>query len=161
MYGHFDILISQYGQGKKIMHFRVMPLHYNCSLPAHFHEDWALKHTSERIWAPQTCQNITQIPPRHPSTHPYTFQTPTDINRHQQTPTDITQTPLNTSRHDSGVSDSVCQCLVMSAAVFWCLIPLGGVRGVSRFVWDTFMDVSVAPECLEGYLRAQSLRVGA
>ena len=29
----------------------------------------------------------------------------------------------------------------MSAAVCWCLRPLGGVRGVSMFVWDTFMDV--------------------
>ena len=89
-----------------------------------------------------------------PKYHPDTPQTPLhtplhipDTNRHQQTPTDITQTPLNTPRHDSGVSDSVCQCLVMSAAVCWCLRPTGGVRGVYRFVWDTFMDVLRCLSC--------------
>ena len=39
----------------------------------------------------------------------------------------------------------------MSAAVCWCLRPLGGVRGVStrlsRFVWDTFMDVLGCLSC--------------
>ena len=86
--------------------------------------------------------------------HPDTPQTPLhtplhipDTNRHQQTPTYITQTPLNTPRHDWGVSDSVWQWLVMSAAVCWCLRPLGGVRGVSGFAWDKFMDVLGCLSC--------------
>ena len=84
-----------------------------------------------------TYLSTSDMPKYHPDTPQTPLHTPLhipDTNRHQQTPTDITQTPLNTPRHDSGVSDSVCQCLVMSAAVCWCLRPLGGVRGVSRFV---------------------------
>ena len=126
--GHFDILMSQYDQVKKMS-----CLLGKCQngVSALYCKEWEPRYppnTSKRLWYPlkplrhpQTPPDIPQTPHRHPTDTPHTSpgnttcqQTTTDANGHRQT-----------------YSSSTCQCIGVSGSVCWHVLFPGETFGVS------------------------------
>ena len=113
IYGHFDILMSQYAQMNKSHAIQgyakvVFWLHTakteNPDPPKHIQAPLVARNTT------QIHPNTPQIPPRHPPAISSEHKKPTDDNRHQQTPSD------QLKRHQS-VSEGVWGCLLASVVV--------------------------------------------
>ena len=150
IYRHFDILISQNGQVKQVLHFRALPIHCDCSILAHLHKDWALRHTSEQASAPQVYLNITQIHPDRPSDTPECSRQVKDTNWHQKTSPDILKHSKKSLGGWLAVVGAVWGCLVLSGGVLCCLELPGGIRGMSRVFWDAFLGALGRLRCLAG-----------
>ena len=115
IYGHFDILRSQYGLVKKSGAFQV------CAKIVLRHHT-ANGENPKHIRAHPISINTTQIPsdtsqtslsqPRQPQTPPMKLETPTDANRHRQTYS-------NSTRQCLGVSEAGFLCLLVSVVVCW------------------------------------------
>ena len=148
IYKHFDILISQNGQVKRVLRFRPLPIHCDCSIPAHLHRDWALRHTSEHVSAPQLYLNTSQIHPDRPPDTPTCSRHVKDTNRHQKTSPDILKHSKKSLGGWLAVVCAVWGCLVLSGGVFYCLELPGGIRDVSRVFWDAFVGNLGCLRCL-------------
>ena len=132
IYGHFDILMFQNGQIKKVALSQVCAIVVNSPILQGRRTQIPPKH----IPSPYISMNTTQIPidtpPEHPSDTPRHLQGTQEVNRWKQTPTDI-------KRHPQTPSDTVRCCLSMSGSVCmghdvvcWHFDFLGDVWGVFR-----------------------------
>ena len=130
IYRHFDILMPQYGQAKKVVHFRAVPKWCYGYILLGLESQIPLKH----VWVPPVSMNTPQIPPDKPQIPPRHLQGTQDINRRQQTTTDDNrgqQTPSDTDRCFwvcSEVSVGAC-CRLLTSWVPWRY--LGVVLGMS------------------------------
>ena len=96
IYGHFDILMFQNGQIKKVALSQVCAIVVNSPILQGRRTQIPPKH----IPSPYISMNTTQIPidtplpsPRHPLLTPRHLQGTQDINRRQQTTTDTSRHP--------------------------------------------------------------------
>ena len=151
IYGHFDILMSQYGQTNKSHAFQ------GCSkLVFWLHTArTGNPNTLRQIRAPQISMISTQIPPDILQTPPRHLQGTQDAIRRQHMPTD-------TARHPWTLTGAVWVFLAMCVGAYCHLLIfcihwrwLGGVWGVSdgclRGVWVVFMANRGARMCLGGF----------
>ena len=161
IYGHFDILMSQYDQKNKSHAFQ------GCSKMV-FRLHTARTENPKHIRAPLFAMNTTQTPLRHPSDTP---QTPPshlkwikNINRQQYARTHIarhTQTAHVSVQGCLAVSVGIC-CRLMASWVPWrCLGGVwrmsGGCLGVSG--WKSWKSEVLG--FVGVYLGSQSLQYGA
>ena len=109
--------------------------------------------------------NTTQISFRHPPDNPVASprnttyqQTPTDTNRHHQTPHDTERCCLSMSGICPLASVVVCWHGMFPGDVWGCL---GDVWGCLGDIWVVFMEIGGARMCLGGMLVSQSLQYGA
>ena len=165
IYGHFDILMSQYDQMNiKVMLFRAAPKWYLGSilqgLGTQIHSD-----KSERLRFPWFPPRYPQTSSRHPPDTPQTspgnprcHQTTTYANRHRQT-------PLDTDRCCLSMSGNVCSCVLSSVNILYSLGMvgrcLGGVWWVSEGCLSGIHGKHRHSDVFGGILGSQSLQYGA
>ena len=134
--GHFDILMSHYGQLKKSSFFRAVQewhnwLHYARTQRSDNSQTY-LKTPSIHKYHSDTLRQ----PHRHPTDISIQHKTPADSNRHQWTATETNrrqQTPADTARCfliSLAVSAGVCWCLLVSFGICWHLVLSGDVWGI-------------------------------
>ena len=113
IYGHFDILMFQNGQIKKVAHSQVCAIVVNSPILQGRRTQIPPKHIPSPYISMNTTQKSIDTPPpspRHPSFAPRHLQGTQEANRRKQTPTDI-------KRHPQTPSDTVRCCLSMSGGV--------------------------------------------
>ena len=112
----------------------------------------------KHIQAPPISINTTQISARHPPDIP---QTPPDIPREHDMPTDNNRCQGTYARHTPTAPVCVLGCLAVSVCVCWCLLVCcvpwrchGVIWGMSggclKDIWLVFIEIGGALMCLGG-----------
>ena len=102
--------------------------------------------------------DISQTPPRHPPDIP---QTPPDVSREHDMPTDDNRCQGTDARHTQTAPVCVLKCLSVSVCVCWCLLVCcvpwrchGVIWGMSggclKDIWLVFIEIGGALMCLGG-----------
>ena len=153
IYGHFDILMSHYGQAKRLLPFRAMSK--QC-------EFFTLQGVSNQV-THQTHPSTTDNDRHHPNTPPpdtiqtcpYTYwhqQKQTDTNKHQQTLPDILK--LSHMLVDVGwkLHFDVSWCLLVCVGVFCCLEISRWCLGSCVGVYERCLWISKVFACVWGVI---------